>query len=393
MRINAKCSVLMAAYFAVHCIVLSYVTLYLGSIGCSDLFISIVVASGCALGGVFQIVGGRILDTSKKWNWKMILILFGLLELVLSVSRQIVQARTWQWIAYGLIIVVQLMLMPMVYLSCFDYSAKGMKVNFGFVRGIGSAAFTVFSFVIGKLASVMGSGCIPWLTSVLIALFLLSVLIMPDPGMPLISGQNKTSKVKISVFIRQYPAFTVMVAGLGLLMGFHNMISSFFIRVVEYLKGGSGSLGIALGIGAFAEIPVLLLYSRIKGNKENNSVKFIIVSCLFFVARSVLYLLSGNIVMICMVQLLQGVSFGLMVAARSTYADECMGTDDKATGQSMMTFTDAFGAVAGTLTGGILLNQGGVSYMLAGGIVIALLGSAIAMFAAKGSGFRRKYPT
>ena len=152
-------------------------------------------------------------------------------------------------------------------------------------------------------------------------------------------------------------------------------------------------LGIALGIGAFAEIPVLLLYSRIKGNKENNSVKFIIVSCLFFVARSVLYLLSGNIVMICLVQLLQGVSFGLMVAARSTYADECMGTDDKATGQSMMTFTDAFGSVAGTLTGGILLNQGGVSYMLAGGIVIALLGSAIALSAAKGTGFRMKYPT
>lgn len=393
MRINAKCSGLMAAYYAVHCIVLSYVTLYLGSIGCSDLFISIVVASGCALGGVFQIVTGRILDTSRKWNWKMILLLFGILELILSVSRQIIPVRSWQWIAYGLIIVVQLMLMPMVNLSCFDYSAKGMKVNFGFVRGIGSAAFAVFSFVIGKAASVMGSGCIPWLSSVLIALFLISVLIMPDPGKPPVSGRKQTSRVKISAFIRQYPAFTVMVAGLGLLMLFHNLINSFFIRVVEYLSGGSDSLGIALGIGAIAEIPVLLLYSRIQGKKNNNSSRLIVVSCIFFVIRSVMYLLSGNVVMIYLVQLLQGVSFGLMVAARSTYADECMRAEDKATGQSMMTFTDAFGGVAGTLTGGILLNQGGVSYMLAGGIVIVLLGSAIAMSAAKGSGFRRKYPT
>ena len=96
--------------------------------------------------------------------------------------------------------------------------------------------------------------------------------------------------------------------------------------------------------------------------------------------------------MIYLVQLLQGVSFGLMVTARSTYADECMSADDKATGQSMMTFTDAFGSVAGTLIGGILLDQGGVPYMLWGGIIIALLGSITALFAFTGLRFRRRSP-
>ena len=85
--------------------------------------------------------------------------------------------------------------------------------------------------------------------------------------------------------------------------------------------------------------------------------------------------------MIYLIQLLQSVSFGLMVAAKATYADECMAPGDKTTGQAFMTFTDAFGAVTGTLIGGILMNQGGVRLMLWAGSLISLAGTLITLFA------------
>ena len=71
-----------------------------------------------------------------------------------------------------------------------------------------------------------------------------------------------------------------------------------------------------------------------------------------------------------------------MVAAKATYADECMASEDKTTGQALMSFTDAFGAVVGTVIGGVLMNQGGVRLMLLGGVLIAFAGTMITILAA-----------
>ena len=97
--------------------------------------------------------------------------------------------------------------------------------------------------------------------------------------------------------------------------------------------------------------------------------------------RGILYLFAGSVVMIYLIQLLQSVTFGLMVAAKATYADECMAPEDKTTGQSLMSFTDAFGAVVGTVIGGLLMNLGGVRLLLWGGVLIAAAGTAITVLA------------
>ena len=382
MKINVKCSFLMATYFALHCVVLSYVTYYLGSIGFSDLFISIVVGCAAMIGGFLQIAAGRIVDRIPKWNWKKVLLVLGSVELALALSRIFIDNSTWQWIAYGLIIILQMIMLPMVNLSSFDYSSKGMKVNFGVVRGIGSASFAVCSYIVGKLADVFGSGSILEITAVITAAYLISVLIMPNPGM---SAQkeisNDKTKVSILSLIGKYKPFFVMVTGLTLMLFFHNMINTFIIRIVETVGGDSKSLGLALGLGAFAELPLLFFYSKISGFRKNSSGLLLIIACAVFLIRSVLYFFTSSEMMIYINQLLQGASFGLMVAAKSTYSDECMKPEDKAVGQSFMTLTDAVGMVAGTFIGGILLSKGGVKLMLIGGIVCAALGTVIALIA------------
>ena len=388
MKINIKCSLLMAAYYSLHCVLLSYVTYYLGTLGISDLFISIVVAGACALGGVMQIVAGRITDRSRNWNWKKILILFSAFELVIALVRIPIHATTWQWIMYGLIIVVQLLMMPMVNLASFDYSSRGMHVNFGMVRGVGSAAFAAASYIVGKLTGYFGSESVLVITAILAGVLLLSVLIMPEPGEKDTkekesSESDAKNRIGFMSFIKKYPVFFVMVIGQVFIFLFHNMINTFFIRVVENVGGGSKELGIALAIAAMAELPILFLYSRIN-SVIKSSKKLLVISCCFFVLRAALYLVAPNVTMIYLVQFLQSVSYGLMIAAKATYADESMAAEDKATGQAMMTFTDAFGAVAGTFLGGLLLDLGGTGVMLTGGLIMAIAGTLVTVFAAMG---------
>ena len=114
---------------------------------------------------------------------------------------------------------------------------------------------------------------------------------------------------------------------------------------------------------------------------KGTSGTLVAASCGFYVIRGILYLFAGSVVMIYLIQLLQSVTFGLMVAAKATYADECMEPEDKTTGQSLMSFTDAFGAVVGTGIGGLLMNLGGVRLLLWGGVLIAAAGTAITVLA------------
>ena len=185
MKVNSKCRILMASYYALNCVTLSYVTYYLESLGLSDLFISLVVGSACGIAGLLQVPAGRIADRNIRWNWKKLLILFGICELALATSAVFIHQTGWQWFAYGLMIIFMMLMMPMVNQASFYYTSRGIPVNFGVARGIGSAVFAVSSFLIGKLAAMLGSNCIPAISTVLSALFLASVLLMPEISAPM----------------------------------------------------------------------------------------------------------------------------------------------------------------------------------------------------------------
>jgi MFS family permease len=86
--------------------------------------------------------------------------------------------------------------------------------------------------------------------------------------------------------------------------------------------------------------------------------------------------------MIYCVALLQSLSFALLVAAKTALSDETMAEEDKITGQSMMAMTDAFGAVAGNIIGGVIIGYG-VTPMLIVGSLIALVGTIIVFIAAR----------
>ncbi|MBQ7069898.1 MAG: MFS transporter [Ruminococcus sp.] len=394
MKVTAKCSLLMAAYYSMTCVLLSYIAYYLGSVGISDLSISILIGLSCAAGGVLQIAAGRIADRDPRWNWKRIMLLIGTGEIILAVSRLLISYQGWQCFAYGLMIVFQLIMMPMVNLASFYYPAKGIPVNFGVARGIGSAAFALVSFLTGKLTEMSGSGSLLIITVVLSALFLAAVWIMPydennERSADKVQSTDHAPKTKLTYFVRKYSVFTSVTVGITLLFVYHNMVNSFFIRLVEAAGGNSKSLGIALAVAAIAELPVLFLYSRISGERSNASVWLLVIAGSFFVIRGVLYIAAASVTMIYFIQLLQSVSYGLAIAAKATYADESMAAEDKATGQALMTFTDAFGCVAGSVIGGVLLDIGGIGLVLKIGLLIAFIGTIIMLITAiKGQGRR-----
>ena len=386
MNENGKVRILMGTYFSLNCISLSYVVFYLGMFGFQDNTIGTIVSISAVIGFVLQGMLGRIIDTHPKWYWRNLLIVLGIFVLIvcgLILICQLINIGSLMLGGlYAVFIIITLGMGPLVNTSSFYYTAHGRPVNFGVARGIGSVVFAAVSYIIGVFSAQMGVIFIPIFGVVVSLLFILSTIILPDLGSAYASGDmqssSKTSLVSRD-FIQRNKYFILMALGICMVLILHNIVNSFLIRMVENVGGTSDALGIALAIAAICEIPVLFLYESFV-KRFNISSKFLIfLACMFFVIRGILYLFATSVIIIYAVQILQSVTFALLIASKTHYADEGVGEEDKATGQSIMSMTEASGMVLGSAVGGWALSLGGINMMYIVGIGFAVVGSLLVL--------------
>lgn len=383
---NAKVRILMGTYFSLNCVALSYVAFYLGRFGLQDNAIGMIVSISAILGFILQGMAGRLIDTHPKWYWRNLLMVLGSLELIvcgLILAGQLSNAGTTVLgCFYSVFIIITLAMVPLVNTSSFYYTAHGRPVNFGVARGIGSLVFAAVSYIIGVFSVQMGIIFIPVCGVIFSILFILSVIILPELGTHNCEiGDDKSSKESVigDGFIKRNKYFIIMAIGICMVLILHNMVNSFLIRMVENVGGTGDALGLALAIAAVCEIPVLFLYDNFVKRYKIPTQILIFVACLFFVIRGIFYLFSTSLIFIYATQILQSVSFGLLLASKTHYADEGVGEEDKARGQSIMSMTEAIGMVLGSAIGGWAISLGGVNMMYIVGIAFAFIGSIVVL--------------
>ena len=384
---NGKVRILMGTYFSLNCVALSYVALYLGRFGLQDNTIGMIVSISAILGFILQGMTGRLIDTHPKWYWRNLLMVLGGFELIVcglilaghlaNVDVLIIECL------YAIFIIITLGMAPLVNTSSFYYTSHGRPVNFGVARGVGSLVFAAVSYIIGIFSVQMGIIFIPICGVILSILFILSVIVLPGLGISHNSVEDDAKSSRGSViskdFILRNKYFIIMAIGIVMVLILHNMVNSFLIRMVENVGGSSDALGLALAIAAVCELPVLFLYDSFVKKYKISTQILIFVACLFFVIRGVFYLFATSLVFIYATQILQSVSFALLIASKTHYADEGVGEEDKATGQSIMSMTEASAMVLGTAIGGWAISLGGINMMYIIGIIFAVIGSIVVL--------------
>ncbi|MBR0060317.1 MAG: MFS transporter, partial [Selenomonadaceae bacterium] len=341
-RENIRYCVLLGVHTMMLCPAINFVTPYLAAAQVSTQTIGILVAVSCLLAVAFQQFAGRLVDRNLVDGRKLLL----LLTLILTVgafSLLFIKGSGLKAIIFGGMYCLTFTMLPILNSFSFFYENKGISVNYGIARGCGSMSFAVCSMVLGFLMAKLGTAVIP-LGYGLLGAALFAILL----SMPTLKGSTSTATPtqSKSLELSKFPAFRLMLIGLCLVMLFHNMVMTYFIYAIEYVGGDSSHLGMALGIAAFLEIPILFLYTRIKGNTP--SKYFLTASGVFFFAKAALFVVAQSVTMIYLVQILQIVSYGLMVAARVYYVDEIVGKKYETTGQAYIVATETVGIVLGS---------------------------------------------
>lgn len=274
-----------------------------------------------------------------------------------------------------MLLAITLIMVPLVNSLSFYYRSCGITVNYGYARGIGSLCFSGISMLLGILTVHSGNFVVPLSYGILGAALFAVSLSFPD-----LMATGKTGAVdsvsvsRRSLRLSEHKCFLWMLIGLSLVMLFHNMLMTYFIYVIERAGGNSGDMGMAVGVAAVVEIPVLFLYTRVR--KDRPSAGFLTISGFAFLLKAVLFIFAKSVGMIYLIQCLQCLAYGLMAASRVYYVDETVGEENEATGQAYIAATETIGLVLGSALGGLIMQNLGLETLLVVGAVACAAGAS-----------------
>ncbi len=366
---NIRYCLLQGCYMMLMCSAFNYVTYYLLDLDIPNDRIGILIAVGCTVAVVLQQILGRMVDIGTLEAKKLLLLLV-VLQAALGFTMVFLRVPALTTVMFGMILCSILVIQPILNSFTFYYENEGITINYGIARGIGSLCFSGVSVALGYLTANVGSFMVPLCLGAVSAVIFLILLTMPSLKGSHISSSGE--KPKSTFRLTDYPAFIWMLAGLSMVMLFHNMVMTYFIYVIQKAGGDSSHMGIAIGISGIVEIPVLFFYTKIRGNRSSRV--FLAASGAAFFAKAALFIVARNIGMIYAIQCLQCLAYGLMAASRVYYVDEVVGKENEATGQSCMSATETIGIVLGSVVGGFLMNAGGVDLLLWVGAAVCLAG-------------------
>lgn len=375
-------SVNLGAFWASYSALFAFASVFLLAQGFTNSQIGYVIAAGSTASVLLQPGIGVFADSRRKCILhKLILILS--LVMIAGAGILLIPGRGF-WITallFGLLIAVMQTLTPLTYSLGMFFINKGVPINFGIARGIGSLSYAVLSTLLGVLVERFDTQMIMYAVILIYVILIVSTLTFHFKDCDEDNPQAGEAGGTRQGFLRTHKRFAVLLVGTVFLFISHNLISNYIFQIVSYHGYSEKEMGITISIAAVLEIPILFLFARI--NHRFASGTLYKISGFFFMLRSLLLLLAGSLAMLYMAQLAQMFGYGLYTAASVYYVNNVIEPENRVTGQAYMTLTTAAGAVIGSLSGGYLLDLISVPGMLICGTAIAAVGAVIIIFTAQ----------
>ncbi len=383
-----KYSGLQGSFWMSFCIVFNYAAMYLLSKGFSNSQIGLIVAlAGLISAGLQPVIAGFAENGGK----------ISLRALIMAISIFMIACAGILLIPglyflchalfYGILITFLQVLTPLVNAIGMEWINRGIPINFGLARGIGSVSYAAVSFLVGKIVADHSTNIIPVFIILIYFLVLIASCIFvlrKEPEGDVIAKPvqaefpDEQNRVMQASFFASYKKFFVLLVGASLVFVSHNMLNNFLFQIMQYHGGGSAEMGAASGIAAFLELPTMIGFSWLVSRiSSGNLLK---ISGVFFTLKALLMLVAGNIGGIFIAQAAQMFGFALFTPASVYYTNSLIRPSDRVKGQAYMTATNTIGSVFGSALGGILLDAAGVPMMIFVAFAAGVAGTFILIF-------------
>lgn len=292
-------------------------------------------------------------------------------------------------ILYVLVITDIYSIQPFITSMCFGYINRGIPMNFGVARGIGSVASAASSFTLGKLMTRFNPRVtMPFFIGYYVLLMIFGFFFRLKPEEEAAypdrvhSAKAKGERGSFLEFFRKYRLFCFFLVGMIVLKAGNQIIFTYLNRIVERVGGDNAALGRAAAIASLSELPAMALSKRLI--QRFGSSALLKISAFFFLVKAVLLAFSTSMGMVYFGQAFQMLSFALLIPVSTYYCNEVVEVKDQVTGQALTAVAlNCISSAIGNFFGGMLLQYTGLKTTLLVALVLVVLGMLLFFITAK----------
>lgn len=370
-KTNICCYLLFGLLFIIMLTVYGYGVYFLKNLGLSYVDIGTTIAISALLASILQPILGRIADT-YHYPWQRILLILNLI-LIISILSMFILPNNHSYLMFALMIIASGCMYPFITYSPFYYEHHGIKTNFGVARGFGSLTFTVFALIIGFALRDMNFMVIPLFSLASSIMMMIIICLLPDYGY---KDNFEKRDFRKNIFSK-YPVFTLFLVSLIFLMTFQNLFECYMINIIENVGGNISNVGISNSLAAVLELPVMFFFIKILDKAD--AKKLIIIASLFYIVRSIMICFAQDIVIIYLSQILQMLTFALIVPASVHLTNDLIEDNDQYEAQAFLGATVTVGLIFANFIGGNVLQLYGIDVLLQVLVLLTVLGSVFAL--------------
>lgn len=379
-QVNQHLSIHYALYQSLYwmsaCFVYSYTRVFLQKLGFSVTAAGAELALSSVLSVLLQPVLASALGRWKKLSLRAV-IAAGLGLALFSGGLLLTPAPMGALAALFLIMsTMTLTVQPFINSVGFGYINEGKKLNYSASRGAASLAYAALSKCISFLAErETGTAMLVCYLIMTAGTLLVSLYLAQGAGQKTAQETEKDKGVSTLGFFKKYPCFSWMLFGQLLIFFQHNCINGYMWDIVRRAGGTAGDMGTALLIGALAEVPALMLFTRIE--KKCPCHGLLRLAAGLYALKPLLILLSPSLPMLYLSQGMQAVTYALIVPGMAYYSNALTAPEDRIRGQALITGSIAAAGFFGYLLGGVLVDAMGIETALWAATGVGAAGSLL----------------
>lgn len=355
--------VLLFSFYATNTIIVSFLPLYLQYKGLSGKEIGWVLAIGPLVSIFSQPFWGYMSDKYK--TVKRIILLCALMLLITGL------------IFFQMNELIPILMMGAIFFffvtpieplsdSIAQRRANDVGISFGAIRSWGAIGFALSSLIVGELLSHIGIQYMIWPYLFFGLIAFLVAFLLKDVNVP-----SEPVKLKdLSQLIKNIP-FLIFLTLIVILMITHNTNDNFIGLYIAELGGSERLVGIAWFVGVISEAIVYFLAGF--WFKKLHPLIFVIIAGILFTIRWFVYGLVTVPIVIIILQVLHGLTFGVFFIAAFDYVTRLIPDLLMSTGHLVFFAFMGVAGIIGSLIGGAIFETfgGPTLYVTLGWIALA----------------------
>ena len=380
-RITVKYCFLQGGYWTLAAVAMAFTTPLLEAKGFSGTEIGILSAVKYLAVLIFQMVLGSFADKhAEKVPLQRMLILMTFVNIIFSFLFYLTGHTMWMamltLIIFGMTIHCA---SPLVDSLSIQYMNHGVKMNYAISRACGSLCWAVFCVVVGLIADAFGANRILIFQIIVSFLFAFFAFNMDAVDFSKerkkkektgdLASENPDTECEIGevhscfYLLKHFPKYSLFLLGLVFVFAAYNMNSTFLIDWIEGMGGNHADYGMAQFVLAMAEIPVALVFYRIRGRV---SIDKLMVVCAFFCfLRATATTFSGSVTLVILSQALELLGLSIYYVGAVYCVMDYLPQADAVKGASLINLAGmGLGEMAGSISCGLIKDAFGLRNLM-----------------------------